>query len=223
MKTIKLITTLIITIPLLFTSCKKEDDTSPTTSTSSTTTTTASSDYFFSATIAGNVVQFLDLQNGYGCGAGQDGAGGTGYEVFNSTILQEPFSTKNMAGCGITKIFIGTASYEITELEYANIVSVKSYSYGIREDLGNTDSSATDGAVVFYVDNNEVYWATDLGSGNQSGSTFSITEHKVNNDGYSTNITRYAFSCTLYNESGESQTLTNGEVHGRSVLPYSSL
>ena len=52
--------------------------------------------------------------------------------------------------------------------------SVKSYFYG---KLSSANLSGADGARVYYIDNNGVTWASYYGSGSQTNSTFSITEH----------------------------------------------
>jgi len=75
----------------------------------------------------------------------------------------------------------------------------------------------TYGAKIFYYDNNSVEWSTDLGSANQTGSTFNITEHIANTDGYSQHISKATFNCKLYNSTGASMTLTNGLCRGRTV------
>lgn len=72
--------------------------------------------------------------------------------------------------------------------------------------------------VVIYRSINGVLWATNFGTGIQTGSTFNIIDKQVTYDA-STYVTYcktlITFNCTLYDGNGNSITLTNGEFVGK--------
>jgi len=73
------------------------------------------------------------------------------------------------------------------------------------------------GASIDYIDANGKGWGTEWGS--QTGSTFNITELVANTDGTSGKIFKATFGCKLYDENGNSITLTNGVVRGKILDP----
>ena len=173
--------------------------------------------FFFQATIDGTVITFEDGVNGYGNGANDASGGSLGgdYQVVQNSITMVPLSSKAYGMFGLMKTFDTSNTWEEpsgTEVEA--MFSVKSYTYGVRDDM----ATPVNGAVVEYLDASGTLWSSDRGSAGQSGSTFEITEHTANSDGYSHKISKAKFSCTLYDDNGNTLSLTNGVSKGRTVL-----
>jgi len=73
------------------------------------------------------------------------------------------------------------------------------------------------GVSIRMIDHNYEFWGTDLGPADQSGSVFTIMQVMPLTNG---RIKVYCrFHCTLYNASGQSRVLTNGEYVG-SFSPF---
>lgn len=197
--------------------CKKKESESPSTPQNNNNPPGITADFYFQATINGTVVTLQNGVGGYGNGASQGGGSvPSGYMEVQGGILQAPGTSPVMGGFYIMKTFPGSSgSNPPTGPEIESMFSVKGYPYG--KESFSTGSNGVDGAKIFYIDANGVQWSSDQGSGNQSGSSFSITEHIANNDGYSYRISKAAFTCTLYNTSGGSMTLTNGICRSRTV------
>lgn len=67
------------------------------------------------------------------------------------------------------------------------------------------------GIIVTYYDAAGKTWSTDMGSKNQTGSVFTISQIKEESQFGQYSIKVMAnFNCKLYNDSGEQKTLTNG-------------
>lgn len=82
--------------------------------------------------------------------------------------------------------------------------------------VGNVNYSPDNlnGIKIKHRDSDGIMWTTDKGSGNQTGSVFKIEAVKETNNGYQ-NVKVYAtFNCKLYNDNGNSKTLTNGKFVG---------
>ena len=192
-------------------SCKKKDNT-PATTTNTTTLPPVTSNFYFQAVINGTAISYQDGVAGYADGGGDEGGSEpSGWQEAQNSELTVPLATKNTAGFYIMKAF----TYQPTNTQIDSMFIVKSYSYG-KESM-STSTDGTDGAKVYYIDANGVEWTTDLGSANQTGSTFNITENVVNTDGYSHHISKATFSCKLYNASGGTMTLTNGICKARTA------
>lgn len=193
-------------------SCKKEESTPTPTPTTTTNPPVPTSNLYFQATINGTAVSFQDGVGGYGAGGGSEsGSEPSGWQEGQSSMVTKAFSTQNLGGIHIMKAFVYEPS--ITQIE--SMFAVQSYPYGKLSPSTNIDGE--DGARVFYYDNSGVEWTTDLGTADQTGSTFSITEHIVNEAGVSHRISKVTFNCTLYNSTGASMILTNGVYRGRTV------
>lgn len=192
-------------------SCKKEES-APAPTPVTTTPPIPTSNLYFQATINGTAVAFQDGVGGYGAGGGSEsGSEPSGWQEGQSSMVTKAFFTQNLGGFHIMKVF--TYEPSITQIE--SMFAVQSYPYGKLSPSSNVDG--TDGARVFYHDNDGVEWTTDLGTADQTGSTFNITEHIVNEAGYSHRISKVTFNCTLYNSTGASMVLTNGVYRGRTV------
>ncbi len=78
--------------------------------------------------------------------------------------------------------------------------------------FGNTTSINLSRVAIEYTDDNGVLWSTQQGSALQIGSAFEFTEVATDQDDQGVWVKAIAqFSCTVYNASGTSRTITNGE------------
>jgi len=82
--------------------------------------------------------------------------------------------------------------------------------------VGNVNYSPNnlDGIMIEHRAADGTMWTTDKGTADQTGSLFKIEAVKETNDSYQ-NIKVYAtFNCKLYDDNGNSKTLTNGKFVG---------
>lgn len=121
---------------------------------------------------------------------------------YNSALTNS--STGQSSGISVGEI-IYSGSLLPSKSEFLALFSTGSKNYS--QDLSN-------GVEVYIVENN-VVWSSANGSGNQSGSKFNITSATegsvLGNDNVEIEAT---FSCTLYDDSGNSKVLTNGTFKG---------
>ncbi len=108
-----------------------------------------------------------------------------------------------------------------TNAEIDAMFQVLSYPYGKSiNEVGAANSM--DGVRVSYYGTDQVEWATDKGTADQTGSTFSIiSKTPLPNP---TQVANYSilveFSCKLYDDNGNMKTLTDGSMRGKAVLYY---
>ncbi len=209
----KFITVILIVAAIVLTisSCKKdEDDSSDDTSG---TNTPVAATFYFRATIDGIDINFEEGVADYASGVMSSGSTITGgYQEVQFGFLSPFMFDNNAGGFGIAKSF---AKDNLTIDDIKSMFNVQSYPYG------NSGDNKKDGAIIYYVDDDEVFWQSDFGTADQSGSHFEITEHidDPNSMGVSLKITTAKFNCTLYNYStGETKTLTNGVCRSRTVF-----
>jgi hypothetical protein len=97
-----------------------------------------------------------------------------------------------------------------------------SYPYGKSiNEVGAANSM--DGVRVTYIGTDDVEWSTDKGSGDQTGSTFTIvSKTPLPNipSPYGNYSILVQFSCKLYDGNGNVKNLTNGSMRGKPVLYY---
>lgn len=218
MKQISRFSIIILSLSLiLIVGCKKESTPEP--SPTPTPTTNALSAFYFTAKIDGSTILLEDGKNNY-----SNLAGGYGMTIpygwqsapFSSLIETNDFinNTNNFPSYGIAfvKNYIGDPN-DLTI--YKNIISVQSFNYGNLSP--NTGVNGIDGAVVFFYDTNGIEWSTGLGSADQTGSTFNVTEYIDDVNGIFHKVIKATFSCKLYDGSGNSKTLTDGTFRGRII------
>ena len=194
---------LLLLMNVAFLSCKKTDNNQNNNS--------ITSSFYFTADINGTKVTYEDGKNGYGSGAGaSSGTIPAGCEKEQSLIIRA-LSVRECAGVLILKTF-SDCIVQCSELKTMFHVGTYTYGKGSR----STSQNGIDGVVVYYVDKDGVQWFSDKGTATQTNSSFKIVEHIDNTDGYSAKITKATFNCTLYDGNGNSKTLTNGEIRGRS-------
>lgn len=189
---------------------KKESDPTPALS--------STKDFYFLATIdgksvkyEGNTVPTTPGEYSSGC----ESSGGTmtnAYAQVQSSILATYPINKNNATVSIVKLFPSQPTQE----EQGGMFVVKSFEYG---KLPNNSQEWQQGATVEITDEAGVVWASYLGAGSQSGSTFKIASvvdnPDVNTNFYLRKIVTYEFTCKLYDGKGNMKTLTNGKLRGR--------
>lgn len=207
---------------ILSLSCEKEDEnnnnnnttTSSTTSTTSSTTSTSSnsSSYYFSATIDGKSVSLSDASSGYEVTLGSSSSGGYfHYEEQYSYFLNSYETPTNSGGIEICKIF----SYSETENgNYPSCTQIKAMFKTGSYTFSKGDS---DGVKVIYYDENGTLWSSALGTAEQTGSVFTVSDHSTTAYGA---VTTATFNCKLYDGNGNSKTLTNGKFKSYTVTCY---
>ncbi len=214
MHKMKVSLTMAMAIILIFTGCKKKDeDTTP-----STPSTTA--DFYFNATIDGVSHSVEDMKDGFTNGMSQESdmlqiGTSTDFNYFlydNSIYMDYDNLDKGYYYFGLINKFYNNSN-PLPEDRMAKFTT-GSHNYGIFEN----SQAYTEGAAVTYVDEQGKHWASHYGSADQTGSTFNITEAIDNPDITSYMIIKATFSCTLYDNSGNSKELTNGEARGRMLF-----
>nr|WP_321355552.1 hypothetical protein [uncultured Draconibacterium sp.] len=73
------------------------------------------------------------------------------------------------------------------------------------------DENGIDGGVVYYVDNEGVFWSSGLSPATQNSSAFEITEYVDLDLPIASKVVKAKFNCTLYDGNGNSKTIRNGE------------
>ena len=188
----------------VFAGCKKDDP--------AVTPAAPKASLYFSAKIDGADFLLEALKDNYGSGAGGGAGNTTGSWVEEQSLYL--MNTVTMSGSGV--LFIKTFANEPDDCaQIEAMFNPGVYPFG--KSGKGSGSQAIDGVVVVHTDASGKYWASDLGTGDQTGSKFEIVEHIANNDGFSQRITKAKFNCKLYDGLGNSKTLTNGEIRSRSV------
>ncbi len=94
---------------------------------------------------------------------------------------------------------------------FADLIKVKSYSF-----ITGTSGNPTNGVKIDYTDESGSRWATNLGSGNQTGSSFTIVSAKYVkpelDDPYI--LFKATFKVKIYTAQGNVQEITNGIMTG---------
>jgi hypothetical protein len=87
--------------------------------------------------------------------------------------------------------------------EFLHYFDAGSYPYSVEN---------VNGVSIRWVDSNGITWGTDIGTGDQTGSQFTIDQTKeATGYNYSTIKVLSHFNCKLYNGLGQSKTLTDGK------------
>jgi hypothetical protein len=170
------------------------------------------SDLYFVAKIDGADFLVEALKNNYGSGAGSGTGNSSGTWVEEQSLLLMNTVNNHVSGVLFVKAFTDKPN-DCAQLE----TMIKPGVYPFGKTVQGSGTPATDGIVIVHTDANGKYWTSDLGTGDQTGSTFDVVEHIANNDGFSQRISKARFNCKLYDGLGNSKTLTNGEIRSRSV------
>ena len=108
-----------------------------------------------------------------------------------------------------------------TNADIDAMFQVLPYTYGKSiNEVGAANSM--DGVRVAYYGTDQVGWATDKGTADQTGSTFSIVSKTPlpNPTIFGNYSILVEFSCKLYDDNGNMKTLTDGSMRGKAVLYY---
>jgi hypothetical protein len=168
----------------------------------------SSSDYYYSITIDGKTYsQSVTMTNDYEAGSGLGG----GDDVTISASINYGYDNPPA----------GSTSFGIT------IGTMHNYMYSTKEQFRTffktgarnytKDFNVADGVSIGWSDPNGVEWGTSYGTGDQTGSTFTIISNEDVIDLTNTFYlkTKVQFKCKLYNKNtGEVKTVTNGEMVG---------
>lgn len=169
----------------------------------------SSSDYYYSITIDGKVyTQKVTMDNDWEAGSSMSSSGDDA-EINASINYGYDNPPAGSTSFGIT---IGTMhNYSVAsddDFKAFMKVGTRSYTQNFR---------VADGVQIGWKDANGVYWGTDYGSGDQTGSTFEIVSIEDARDITRTLYlkTKITFKCKLYNQTtGEVKTVTSGEMVG---------
>ena len=170
------------------------------------------SDLYFVAKIEGADFMVEALKNNYGSGAGSGSGNSSGSWVEEQSLLLMNTVTQHVSGVLVVKTFANKPN-ECSQIE----TMFKPGVYPFGKTVQGSGTPAKDGIVIVHTDAGGKYWTSDLGTGDQTGSTFEVVEHIANNDGFSQRITKARFNCKLYDGLGNTKSLTNGEIRSRSV------
>lgn len=192
-------------------SCKKKQDNPPPSSTPTPAVIGINSDAQVQFQIDnGNLSSYIvnnDLTNVMGTG-GSIGSP-TSFKDFSSGFH---YNSSSVSVIDITK---GTISYvgtgKVDSTTFVNYFSPGSYSFS--PVTSPTISIPISGIVISWWDSNNIIWKTDVGTGDQTGSSFSILAVKEEEQFGDQLMKVYAtFNCKLYDGNGNSKTLTNGKL-----------
>ncbi len=203
MKTVYL---MLIAAPFLASCSKKDDSSQPNNSIPATpvggNSITINSSHQVWMKIDGNVYSKIvngnDIMPGVSADKQIAGLPDTSSGSYGSFIYDNNTSNSYFAVDKGRMIFFGS---QPDTMSFKNFFSTGSYSYS---------AGAQNGISISYYDSNNALWSTDQGTGDQTGSTFTITDRKTNNAFDYTVIIRAIFNCKVYNSSGQSKTLTEG-------------
>ena len=174
--------------------------------------------YYFTADFDGDPIEFTEGREGYFSGSGAKGSDlpGTAECQINQTASM--FNLESVSASYMVLNVLETRSCEVPANcdEFKEYFTVGSRNFG--KEYLNDSTDFSDGVVLNYIDGSGVQWRTDIGSRDQTGSSFEFTEFLNNDDGTAPNISRSNFTCTLYDGFGNSIKVTNGELRSRCVV-----
>jgi len=166
--------------------------------------------YYFKGTINGKLVKFEandeDTHYGNGTVSLHEGTGWDNVDYSEGTFFQNPLHMdRNYINVSILKHF----NDDPTDAQRLAMFRTGSYGYG----KSNRSPATVDGATIAYLDDQGVEWSSE--GGDQTGSTFTITELTNSTNGHSMKIFKAQFNCKLYDAEGHSIQVTNAEVRGQ--------
>ena len=163
-------------------------------------------EFYYKATIDGvNYVQDVTLTNDYEPGVGMSGSTDV---VFGGGITYaNPPLPAGKTEFGIDKGVMHGYGSSTTPAQFKAFFPVGNVSYA------PTSFSSGDGVKVYWTDGSGTVWDTRNGPTDQTGNTFKIlsTQSFVDLAGDQYVKVKVEFSCKLFNGSGASKQLTNGE------------
>ena len=203
MKKTKQLVVLMMSITLIATGCSKEEE--PVVETEITPTgggggtTTPSTTYYFTGTVNGNNTLYeVGLNNFYTAdvyGGNYNGNTGEEFKKLGTSI------TNITNGVSFDVVMMFNFPAVPTATQKYGMFATGTYSYG-------NESSMINGTQIQWFDGT-TQWMSDLGTGLQTGSTFSITERGAYNSSTSIFTVKGTLSCNLYDGSGNMITVQN--------------
>lgn len=191
-------------------SCKKDSTNTTNNNTNTGGAPAITSSYYFQAKIDGTWVTWqandISWVSGYGSASG---GGTTNYFLIERSDVSD-FNETNSGGIGILKDNVIDINDYPTRY---SLFTTGAKPYGKQKTMA---ANPVEGALVSYTVDG-VEWSSNLGTSDQTGSTFSITEFIDNTDGASKKIVGATFSCKLYNGLGGVKTVTDGKFRGRII------
>ena len=159
---------------------------------------------YYEATIDGTAYSVhVDGTNSYG--AGSEVSGTTDDKTLSSYI--RPVAMPRPAG---------TTSFTLSKGVIHNYSTLSNVTFkAFFSNTFNYTDLGNDGITILWGDEANVDWTTDSGSGDQTGSAFTITSvvDEPGQANYTVRVTA-TFNCKLYDGLGNSKTLTNGKYFG---------
>jgi hypothetical protein len=172
--------------------------------------------YYFSGVISGKSIVYnaSDVNTQYGCGisfpansAGQD------VDQYVGTMIQDPSDPTTSS---IEVYQLKRFDHTPTNQEMSAMWSVGTFNFG-KSNISSTGGQTVNGASIRYYDENGDEWDTE--GGQQTGSSFVVTELTDNPNHTSAKIFTARFNCILYNDLGHSMKLENGVIRGKLFVP----
>lgn len=184
-------------------------------------------DVYFDITIEGNRILFVEGKKDFVTNLASGGCGSAGSGAPRDVVVEtEGFIqqfrllgtvTQEIAGVIYSKKFFNVTDFPFEE-DLAETVLTSNTNFGTQCNSGFTvdnDLNYKDGFVIYYYDEDFVEWRTDYGTGNQSGNTIKLIEFidNPNSGGFAgSKIVWLEFTCTLYDDFGNSMEVTDGNL-----------
>ncbi|MEO6290496.1 MAG: hypothetical protein ABIO76_11270 [Ginsengibacter sp.] len=173
--------------------------------TATTVTVTPVTGIYYEATIDGTVFRVdFNGTNGYDAGTGVSG-------TINDAILSSYILPS------VTPMPAGTTSFELSKGILRNYTSIPNVTFKAFFSVGSSPYGyePADGVRIFWTDGAGNQWSTNNAPADQTGSTFNITS-VVDEPGQTDYTVRVnaTFSCKLYDNAGNTKTLTAGTYVG---------
>jgi len=199
-----LVVTNLLLVISFFSSCKKNDATNPTPVTPVSTAITIESSERITANIDG--VSYSKI-TGDGTYRGSSGSSKSMRSLPDSSSARYSSSITD-AGFNTTYFWVQKGTIVFQNYEPTNAIYKSFFTPGVY----NYDFDANHGINIEWNDDAGTSWNTDKGTGIQTGSHFEITDMKDFLDltgEYYVKI-KASFNCIVYNDLGQSKTITNG-------------
>lgn len=201
----------LIIVSFSFQSCKKDDIDPNSNSDTSLETPNLTSPLHIYGTINDTLRVFEHQKNGIIIASGElSGSSEDGYDSELECAFESSFfSTDIYRKFSVSFFNVYDSKWDAPE--HNQRVKVGTQNYGIKNDI---DEIYTPGVIVTFLDVNGIYWKSDYGSASQIESDFEVTKFLDSPSFAQYHEFEASFSCTLYNDSGDSKKLKNGFVKG---------
>lgn len=166
--------------------------------------------YYFTATINGVNIKYEanDEDSRYGCGISQPSSANVpdDYDIYEGTLIEDMMtSSSNQIYVHILKYFTDDPTLN----ERVAMIHLGAYGYG----KSDVSSATVNGASITYIDKDGKTWSSE--AGDQTGSTFTITELIDNPESINGKIFKANFSCKLYDGNAGSIQVINATIRGK--------